>query len=114
MTNLAENAGWEPVHINLGCYYGDECGRFFINETGLQWSSDPGHPRQNIFAGWRVCVSIAVLVTGIGAYRRLQDWWYNVPELFWKQKGFVNVSYCVISRWSSFGSFRVLDFSVYY
>lgn len=31
-------AGWEPVRINAG----DGEGRFFMNSTGLQWTSAPG------------------------------------------------------------------------
>ncbi|KAK4987052.1 hypothetical protein LTR66_001544 [Elasticomyces elasticus] len=62
-------AAWEPVRINAGFgapnypYSG-----FFINNTGLQWTTSPGGSEgQNGFGGWFVC-----------------NWWHNVPQLFYK------------------------------
>ena len=51
-------AAWQPVRINVGggstsSDYGIETG-FFINSTGLQWSSSPGNAgaAQDEFGGW--------------------------------------------------------------
>ena len=57
-------AAWEPVRINSAADSGT--GAFYINATGLQWTSAPvGSPRGNTFDGWIVC-----------------NWWYGVPQLF--------------------------------
>ncbi|KAK3628321.1 hypothetical protein LTR56_018713 [Elasticomyces elasticus] len=44
---------------------------FFINSTGLQWTSSPGKAgtSQDSFGGWLVC-----------------DWWYDDPQLFYHNK----------------------------
>ncbi len=51
-------AAWQPVRINVGggstsSDYGIETG-FFINSTGLQWTSSPGNAgaAQDEFGGW--------------------------------------------------------------
>ncbi|KAK0305728.1 hypothetical protein LTR91_009714 [Friedmanniomyces endolithicus] len=51
-------AAWEPVRINVGggstsSAYGIETG-FFMNSTGLQWTSSPGNAgaAQDEFGGW--------------------------------------------------------------
>ncbi|KAK5695066.1 hypothetical protein LTR17_024651 [Elasticomyces elasticus] len=44
---------------------------FFINSTGLQWTSTPGKAGtpEDSFGGWLVC-----------------DWWYTFPQLFSRNK----------------------------
>jgi len=55
---MAENvnfyAAWEPVRINAGLGSTDsgETGGFFVNSTGLQFSSAPGQTSGNEFGGW--------------------------------------------------------------
>jgi hypothetical protein len=55
---------WQPVRIDAG--YGGSSSRgdgdgFFINATGLQWSSTPGADSAlDSFGGWIVC-----------------DWWHG-------------------------------------
>ena len=51
-------AAWQPVRIDAGAgsndsSYGIQDG-FFINDTGLQWSSSPGNAGtpQDLFGGW--------------------------------------------------------------
>ncbi|OQO05631.1 hypothetical protein B0A48_09723 [Cryoendolithus antarcticus] len=55
--NTATYAAWEPVRIDAG--EGGISARgwgngFFINDTGLQWSSSTSE-ETNSFAGWMVC-----------------------------------------------------------
>jgi hypothetical protein len=57
-TNVNLYAAWQPVRINAGggsttSDYGIETG-FFINETGLQWSSVPSDvsSAEDVFGGW--------------------------------------------------------------
>ncbi|KAK0983102.1 hypothetical protein LTR91_011334 [Friedmanniomyces endolithicus] len=66
-------AAWQPVRINVGggstsSDYGIETG-FFINSTGLQWTSSPGNAgaAQDEFGGWLVC-----------------NWWHEDPQLFFR------------------------------
>ncbi|TKA76132.1 hypothetical protein B0A55_03244 [Friedmanniomyces simplex] len=66
-------AAWQPVRINAGggstsSDYGIETG-FFINTTGLQWTSSPGNAgtAQDEFGGWLVC-----------------NWWHEGPQLFFR------------------------------
>jgi hypothetical protein len=64
-------SGWQPVRIDSG--YGGSSSRglgegFFINSTGLQWSSNAGaDPAIDSFSGWIIC-----------------DWWHGVPQLFFR------------------------------
>ena len=60
--------GWQPVRIDAGAggssTRGDGDG-FFINSTGLQWSSAPGaNATLDTFGGWIVC-----------------DWWHGKPGI---------------------------------
>ncbi|KAK6431889.1 hypothetical protein LTR95_011942 [Oleoguttula sp. CCFEE 5521] len=71
--STATYAAWEPVRIDVGQGgisargWGDG---FFINGTGLQWtSSTTGDEETNSFAGWMVC-----------------DWWHSQPQLFFRLK----------------------------
>jgi hypothetical protein len=48
-------AAWQPVSVNAGGGYSDPfVTGFFINETGLQWTSSPDQPgsRYDSFGGW--------------------------------------------------------------
>ncbi|KAK4574880.1 hypothetical protein LTR86_001722 [Recurvomyces mirabilis] len=70
-TNVNFYAAWEPVRVFVGSgsnssEYGVQNG-FFINETGLQWTSAPhgAGGAADYFGGWLVC-----------------DWWHEVPQLF--------------------------------
>lgn len=49
-------AAWEPVRINAGLVSGEgsgETGGFFINSTGLQFTTAPGSSEaSNQFGGW--------------------------------------------------------------
>lgn len=68
--NVNFYAAWEPVRINAGVGGSDfEVSGFFINETGLQWTSNPTAPGtiSDAFGGWIVC-----------------DWWHGVPQLFFR------------------------------
>ncbi|KAI7284826.1 hypothetical protein KC345_g2104 [Hortaea werneckii] len=70
--NVNFYADWQPVRINAGMgtsNYGTTNG-FYINDTGLQWSSSPGTtlPSVNSFGGWLVC-----------------EWWHGVPQLFFRK-----------------------------
>lgn len=63
-------AGWQPVRLNAGTGgSGTEVSGFFINSTGLQWTSTPEKPgsSDDAFGGWLVC-----------------DWWHGVPQLFFR------------------------------
>lgn len=80
---MAENvnfyAAWEPVRINAGLGSGGDSGLtggFFINGTGLQWSSNAGENAANdAFGGWIVC-----------------DWWHDSPQLFFRISYYNSVS----------------------
>jgi hypothetical protein len=48
-------AAWQPVRVNAGGGYSSPfVSGFFVNETGLQWTSTPGEPgaRDDRFGGW--------------------------------------------------------------
>ncbi|KAI7168634.1 hypothetical protein KC316_g4977 [Hortaea werneckii] len=70
--NVNFYADWQPVRINAGLgtsSFGTTSG-FYINDTGLQWSSSPGSSLSslNAFGGWLVC-----------------EWWHGVPQLFFRK-----------------------------
>ena len=53
--NVNFYASWQPVRINAGLDTDDsgESGGFFINDTGLQWSSNNGqNAADDEFGGW--------------------------------------------------------------
>ncbi|KAF2723839.1 hypothetical protein K431DRAFT_282532 [Polychaeton citri CBS 116435] len=51
-----EYTAWQPVRINAGQGVVDEYSGFFINGTGLQWSTAPeSEASRNLFGGWIVC-----------------------------------------------------------
>ncbi|KAF2164909.1 hypothetical protein M409DRAFT_24812 [Zasmidium cellare ATCC 36951] len=61
---------WQPVEINAGAVgSGYTVSGFFINETGLQWTSSPGAigSASDSFGGWFVC-----------------DWWHGTLQLFFR------------------------------
>jgi hypothetical protein len=63
-------SSWQPVRVDAGVGGSDyEVSGFFINETGLQWTSNPTAPgtANDAFGGWLVC-----------------DWWHGVPQLFFR------------------------------
>lgn len=63
-----EYASWQPTKANVG--FGDNYGGFWINATGLQWTSDAAMnttAKDNEFSGWLAC-----------------NWWHGVPQLFWR------------------------------
>lgn len=63
-------AAWQPVRINAGTGgTSSENSGFFVNNTGLQWTSLPGTPGAvgDTFGGWLVC-----------------DWWHGLPQLFFR------------------------------
>lgn len=67
-------SAWQAVEINS--IDGDSYGQFFLNSTGLQWSSiAPGKGKVggplDEFGGWLAC-----------------DWWHQVPQLFWLNKAY--------------------------
>jgi len=63
-------AAWEPVRISVA--ENDGLGAYYINATGLQWTSAPvGTPRGNEFGGWIVC-----------------QWWHGAPQLFARFAGY--------------------------
>jgi len=57
---MAENvnfyAAWEPVRINAGLSSSTDSGLtggFFLNSTGVQWTSSPGdNEGSDAFGGW--------------------------------------------------------------
>lgn len=58
-TSQTAYTGWQPVRIDAGAggtsSRGDGEG-FFINSTGLQWSSAPGaNATLDSFGGWIIC-----------------------------------------------------------
>ena len=71
-------AAWEPVRINVG--YGDP--GFTMNQTGLQWNSQPSSSEApSGFGGWLVC-----------------DWWHGKPQLFAKWRCAILVlSYTILT-----------------
>jgi hypothetical protein len=53
--STVQYTAWQPVRINAGSgYSGLEVSGFFLNETGLQWSTTPDSPGGNSdeFGGW--------------------------------------------------------------
>ncbi|EME78756.1 uncharacterized protein MYCFIDRAFT_89396 [Pseudocercospora fijiensis CIRAD86] len=72
-------AAWQPVEMNAGVQGSDTVvSGFFINSTGLQWTSDPKSPgsSSDAFGGWLVC-----------------DWWHGVPQLFFRFKYYPTSAY---------------------
>lgn len=68
--NVNFYAAWEPVRIQAGASGTDyDVSGFFINETGLQWTSNTAQAGAyaDAFGGWLVC-----------------DWWHGVPQLFFR------------------------------
>ncbi|CZT18153.1 uncharacterized protein RCC_03993 [Ramularia collo-cygni] len=63
-------SAWQPVRVNIGVSGPDfTISGFFMNDTGLQWTSNvqaPGSPN-DMFGGWLVC-----------------DWWHGDPQLFFR------------------------------
>lgn len=63
-------SAWQPVELNAGATGSryDVTG-FFINETGLQWTSSPEQvgTENDQFGGWLIC-----------------DWWHGAPQLFFR------------------------------
>lgn len=56
-------SSWQPVRINAGSGgNGEDVSNFFINATGLQWTTTPNKPGSpdDMFGGWIVC-----------------DWWHG-------------------------------------
>ena len=54
-TNTVFYSAWQPVRLNAGGYSSDpSASGFFLNETGLQWSSTPDAPGASgdTFGGW--------------------------------------------------------------
>lgn len=63
-------AQWQPVEVNAGASgNGFTVSGFFINETGLQWTSSPSAigTSSDSFGGWLVC-----------------DWWHGTLQLFFR------------------------------
>ncbi|CAK3932297.1 Hypothetical predicted protein [Lecanosticta acicola] len=62
-------AGWEPVRLNADVGSSFETNGFFINGTGLQWTSNTAQAgsSSDAFGGWLVC-----------------DWWHGAPQLFFR------------------------------
>ncbi|KAK4494157.1 hypothetical protein PRZ48_014455 [Zasmidium cellare] len=61
---------WQPVEINAGAVGSSyTVSGFFINETGLQWTSNPNSigGGSDSFGGWFVC-----------------DWWHGTFQLFFR------------------------------
>lgn len=50
---VGEYAAWEPVRLDAGLgSWPNSIGAFFINSTGLQFSSAPGSIADDQYAGW--------------------------------------------------------------
>jgi len=64
-----EYSAWQPTRANVG--FGDSFGGFYINGTGLQYTTDAtfnaSAVNDNEFGGWMAC-----------------NWWHGLPQLFWR------------------------------
>jgi len=64
-----EYSAWQPTRANVG--FGDSFGGFYINGTGLQYTTDVAFntttASDNEFGGWMAC-----------------NWWHGLPQLFWR------------------------------
>ena len=72
-------AAWQPVQLNAGASGSAfDVSGFFINETGLQWTSNPDQVGTDTdeFGGWLVC-----------------DWWHGVPQLFFRISYYSSTAY---------------------
>jgi len=93
---LADTAysGWQPVRIDAGeAKSSSPRGKgdgFFINSTGLQWTSAPGaNPAIDTFGGWIIC-----------------DWWHGKSRglLPFSLGPALNLTFSQVCRSSSFAS----------
>jgi len=65
VANVNFYSAWEPVRINGGGF-STEQGGYYINGTGLQWTTSPNNTRGGDgFGGWIACT-----------------WWHDEPQLF--------------------------------
>lgn len=99
---------WQPVRINAG--FGSSMPKgssgFWINGTGLQWTSELDHKPSslgNAFGGWfgeSSSFSLSLAPSMVLGWRTnadeilVCDWWHGVPQLFFRINGYYDKAPC--------------------